>query len=422
MKIQSSKLCRMEFFRKINSLCRLKMLLIFLFSLFFHCSFANKIGKKIGSIPFEKVGTYIVLEIKINESTPLNFILDTGVRNIIITELFPEDIISLNYSKIINLHGLGSGAMLNAFSSTANSISAGKFKMKNQNVYVLEEDVFNLSKHLGIKINGIIGIDFFEHHLVEVNYGKERINFYENNGYIIPKGYGTMPITIEKKKMYIQLSILEMDSARRNIKMLIDTGAELNAWFQTITNEAVHLPNKGVQGRIGQGLNGEVTGLFARIPQLCIGEFCLRKPIVAFPDSAAIANIIFGSDRDGTIGSQILSRFNLFIDYENKNFYFKPNQAFKKAFSYNIAGIEIGQVIPFVPQTEVINVWKNSPAEKAGVQIGDQIIEVNGTKAFQMNISEIKMYFETPSKYPLNIVLKRDDKDIPLKIEMKSKI
>jgi len=404
-----------------KSLTRFLTVLFVVYLMVFDIAAKNK-PKKIGSIPFENVGSYIIVKISINNSTPLNFILDSGVRNIIITELFSEDSISLQYINEINLRGLGTGDKLNAYASYNNRIQMGKVNLNNLSVFVIKEDIFNLSKQMGSKINGLIGIDFFIDNLIEINYTKKRINFYENESFIPPKGYGMMPISVESKKMYLNLSVLETDSARRNIKMLIDTGAELNAWFQTISNESIHLPYKNVEGRIGQGLNGEVTGKFARIPQLCIGEFCLKKPIVAFPDSAAIADIIFGSDRDGTIGSQILSRFNIYIDYKNKKFYFKPNKSFSKPFTYNIAGIEIEQTIPFFPQTAVLNVWKNSPAESAGVKIGDQIIEINNIKTFRMKISEIKMIFETPSKYPLNIVLLRDNKELRLTIEMKSKI
>ena len=404
-----------------HSLSRKWGVFIFAFSFIFNIS-ANTKGKKIGSIPFESVGSYIIVKVRINESSALNFILDTGVRNIVITELMPEDSIALNYIGETNLHGLGTGNELNAFSSKNNRITMGKVKLENINVYVLKEDIFNLSKHTGVKINGLIGIDFFEDYLVEINYSRHRIRFFENEAFKMPKGYGMMPISVEMRKMYIQLSVLETDSTSRNIKMLIDTGAELNAWFQTMTNESVQLPDNGVQGRIGHGLNGEVTGLFARIPQICIGKYCLKNPIVAFPDSAAISDIIFGSDRDGTIGSQILSRFNLFIDYKNKRFYYKPNENFNKQFTYNIAGIEIGQTVPLFPQTEILNVWKNSPAEIAGVQVGDQLVEVNDTKAFQMKLSEIKMLFETPSKYPLILKLNREGVEIKLKIEMKNKL
>jgi len=390
------------------------------------CAFTNSSaccrGKKIGTIPFEMVGTYMIVKVKMNDSKPLNFILDSGVRNIIITELFPEDVVSLSYVNEINLQGLGSGTDLNAFASYNNVIQMGRVKLNNQNVYVIKEDIFNLSKHTGTKINGLIGVDFFEDYLVEINYTYKQINFYLNDGFEFPKGYRKLPISIESKKMYVQLSVLENDSIHKNVKMLIDTGAELNAWFQTFTANAIHLPQKNVEGRIGQGLNGEVKGKFARIPQICFGEFCLSNTIVAFPDSADIAEIVISTKRDGTIGSELLSRFNSYFDYKNKLFYFKPNASFKNPFTYNIAGIEIEQIIPFIPQTEVLNVWKNSPAEKAGVQIGDQIMELNGNRTFQMQMGEIKNYFEKPSKHPLSITLMRGGKEIRLKIDMNSKL
>jgi len=166
---------------------------------------------------------------------------------------------------------------------------------------------------------------------VQIDYTARKVRFYDKDKISVPKGYGVMPMTVEKQKMYINLSVLETDSARRSIKMLIDTGAELNAWFQTLTNKAITIPEKSIHGRIGQGLSGEVTGIFARVPQICIANFCVKNPIVVFPDSAVIAGIIQNSDRDGTIGSQLLSRFNLIIDPFNKQFYFKPT-ATSKAF------------------------------------------------------------------------------------------
>lgn len=379
--------------------------------------------KSIVSIPFDMVGTYVVVKVKINDSSPLNLILDSGVKNTIITELFSGDNITLYYSNVKDLMGLGSGNHLEAYTSNFNTLKIGNLKIQPKTVYVLKEDIFNLSKHTGTKINGIMGADFFDDYIVEINYTLKRIRFYEKDpSYQPPKGYGMLPLTIEGKKMFVQLVVLESDSTRRKVKMLIDTGAELNAWFQTFKKGSVHIPINRISGVIGQGLNGEIAGLFGRLPQICLGEFCLNNVIVSFPDSAAIAEIVSNSERDGTIGSEILSRFNFFIDYDQKKLFFKPNSNFKKPFIYNIAGIEITQVLPFVPQTEVWRVWENSPAAIAGVQVGDQIREINGQKAFQMNIGEIKMLLETPSKRPLEMTLLRNDKEISVKINMNSKL
>lgn len=401
----------------------MKRIILFVLGLLFFVdiSAVNKL-KKIGSIPFEMVGCYVVINVRINDSSPLNLILDSGIRNTIITELQPGDRISLNYSDVKDLMGLGGGRHLEAYTSNYNTLKVGKLKFQYRTVYVIPDDLFNLSKHTGTKINGLIGVDFFQDYIIEINYTKRRVFFYEPTAFDIPKGYGVLPISVESQKLFVELSVLEADSTRRQVKMLIDTGAELNAWFKTFTKESVHLPAKWVQGTIGEGLNGIITGKYGHIQEICFGNFCLKNPIVSFPDSITISGIVANSNRDGTIGSQLLSRFNLIFDYNDKKLYFKPNENFKKPYCYNVAGIEITQIIPSVTLTEVMTVWENSPAAKAGVLPGDQIIEVNGNSAFTMSINEIRKIFETPSISPLKLTLKREQKEISVQIDMKDKI
>jgi len=398
-----------------------KVVIIFLFFVYLLGIQANAKPKKIESIPFEMVGSYVVITVKINDSSPLNLILDSGIRNTIITELEPADKISLNYSDVKDMMGLGGGTHLEAFTSNFNTLKVGKLKLENKTVYVLQEDVFNLSKHSGTKINGLIGVDFFQDHVVEIDYSSKHIRFYDSKNFETPKGYSMLPIMIESQKMFVELTVLQTDSTRKQVKMLMDTGAELNAWFQTSTKESVHIPPKWVQGTIGEGLNGIITGKYSHIPQICFGNFCLKNAIVSFPDSATINGIVSNSKRDGTVGSQLLSRFNLYFDYKQKKFYFKPNSNFKGPFSYNVAGIEIIQYSPVIPVIEVMDVWANSPAAHAGVKKEDQLVEINGTRAFQMSIGEIRKIFETPSKRPLNLTLKRGKDEITVRIDMKDK-
>lgn len=401
----------------------MKRISLFVFILFLgtHLLVASK-GKLISSIPFEMVGSYVVVKVRINNSSPLSMILDTGLRSTIISDLMPGDSVSLENSELRELQGLGDGQPLKAYVSFNNVIKSGKIKLEKRPVYLLEDDIFGFSRQTGQKINGLLGIDFFQDYIVQIDYTAGRIRFYEKKLNFAPKGYDMMPMTVEGRKMYIHLSVLETDSARRKIKMLIDTGAQLTAWFHNLKPESVRIPEKMIRGRIGQGISGEITGIYARVPQICIANFCVRNPIVVFPDSAAIADIISTSDRDGTIGSLLLSRFNLFIDYPNQKFYFKPNGNFKKPFAYNVAGIEITQAIAFVPQTEVWKVWEGSPADVAGVKPGDQIVEINGRKVFQLPIGEQKKLFETPSKRQMSLVLNRNGEEIFLKLDMQSKI
>lgn len=374
------------------------------------------------SIPFQMIGTSVVLPIKINNSSTLQMILDTGLRTTIVTELLTGDSLDLNAGELQDMQGLGSGKTFQAYESDSNTISMGKFNLPNMKVFAFKDDLFSLTRQTGAKINGLIGADFFRNYVVQIDYTNRRLRIYEPKAFTAPKGYSYMPMVCERQKMYIQLSVLETDSARQRIKMLIDTGAELTAWFETLTNKAVSIPQKSVRAKIGEGLSGEITGVYARVQQLCIASFCVRNPIVAFPDSSAIHGATTSSNRDGTIGSQLLSRFNLIIDRPGRKFYFKPNENFDKPFVYNIAGIEIVQSDAFLQQPEIISIWPESPAERAGLKVGDIISEIDNQKTYQMTVSETRHYFERPSTKPLTITYERDGDYKTVEISMKAKI
>ncbi|MEA4935820.1 MAG: aspartyl protease family protein [Paludibacter sp.] len=372
----------------------------------------------VASVPFEMAGTYIIVQARINKTTPLNFIFDTGVRNTIITELHEEDDISLTFSERRIIQGLGQGNAVNSLRSDSNDITLGKLTLPDRTVYVLEDDIFALSENNGRKINGLLGVDLIQSYIVQIDYTRRKINFYEKTSFTPPSDYSYKPLVIENNKMYLELTLLDLNAKIRTIKMLIDTGAQLNAWFQTIRTNATEIPEKRVHARVGQGFSGEIYGYLARIPRICIEQFCITDPIVIFPDSSMIASIMKNSDRDGTIGSELLSRFNIFIDYQGKSLYFKPNLNFKSDFKYNIAGIEIKQSHESALLYEVTYVWKNSPGEKAGVQAGDLLLEINGNKSFLLNLYEIRGLFQTRSKAPLSLTVERNNDILLLNVEM----
>jgi len=386
--------------------------------LFAICQYTEAKSVLVASVPFEMAGSYIIVQVRINKTTPLNFILDTGVRNTIITELHEEDDILLNFSEKKIIQGLGQGNAMNSLMSDSNSISLGKLTLPNKTVYVLEEDIFGLSENNGRKINGLLGIDIIQSYVVQIDYTHQKLNFYDKDSFTPPSDYGFKPLVVENNKMYLNMTLLDMSAKIRTIKMLIDTGAQLNAWFQTVRTNAAEIPDKRVHARIGQGFSGEIYGYLARIPRICIEQFCITNPIVVFPDSAMIASIMRNSDRDGTIGSELLRRFDVFIDFQGKAIYFKPNRYFKTSFKYNIAGIEIKQSSQSDLLYEVTHVWKDSPAEKTGVQAGDILLEINGNKSFLLNLFEIRGMMQQPSRTPMSLMVERNNEKLLLKVEM----
>ncbi len=379
--------------------------------------------KPIASLPFELVGDYIIVKASINNNPPLSFILDTGVRRTIITELSENDSISFEYVERREMLGLGYGKSLFAFVSNNNQIQVGRLKMPSRTVYVLESDVLNLSRQTGTKVNGLLGFDFFENHVVQIDYTTRRIRFYESDMFVAPKKYTPVPLDIINQKIFVDLLISDANNYCRKSKVLIDTGARLNAWFQTFTEDALSVPDKNIYGRLGEGFSGEISGKLSRFPKLCLGNFCFKNTTIAFPDSIAISGILLDGDRDGTVGSSLLRRFNLYFDVKRSILYLKPNSYFSKSFTYNVAGMEIVQIIQNLPHYRVVSVWEGSPAEEAGIRVGDSIIEINREKVFSLTLSQVRGILERPSSRPLKIVLLRNDGErIEVNLNMKARI
>lgn len=392
---------------------------IILTVLIFSCFRMDGKSKLISSIPFEMSGGYIILKAHINNSSPLYLIFDSGVRNTIITEFHEGDSLSMDIKRKQPIQGLGSGKSIYAFVSDSNRISFKKFSIPNKTIYLLEEDLFGLSQHNGRRINGLLGIDLIQSHIVEIDYSAQRMRFYDREGFEPPKNYAYRPLVIENNKIFLNLTLLDGNAKIKVIKMLIDTGAQLNAWFQTIRENSTAIPEKRVHARIGEGFSGEIFGYLARIPMICLEQFCFRNPIVVFPDSTMITEVMKRSDRDGTIGSELLSRFNVFIDYQGSGFYFKPNGSFKSEFKYNIAGIEVTQnLFPF-PRFEVTHVWKDSPADKAGLIPGDAILAINDLSTYQMTIREIRGRFQEKSRMPMRLLVERESNQLVMEVSMR---
>ena len=380
-------------------------------------------NKSIARVPFSMLGSYMVIKANINESSELNFILDTGIRSTIITELQANDSLSLAFNEERYVQGLGGSDPILAYVSENNTIHLGrKLSFQNKTVALLQEDVLELSRQIGSPINGLLGADLLEEYIVQIDFIAQKLTFYAKEDFELPPKYHSLPLMVEQQKLYVPLKVTDIHAKEYQLKMLLDTGAGLCAWLRTIGTDVVPLPENKVYGRIGEGISGEVTGYLARIPSVCLGDYCLSNPVVVFPDSVCISDLVINTGRDGTIGSQLLSRFNLFVNVEGKQLHIRPNSNFKKEFSYNVAGLELIQSIVGLPRYEVVEVWADSPAAQAGILPGDIIREVEGDNAYSMSLSELRGYFEQSKKRTLRIELERDGNVLTLNLNLRAKI
>ncbi len=439
---------------------RLKLLLFFLFLSvhgFSQSEFQiNNLKDKV-VIPFKLINNLIFIPVTIN-GEELTFLLDTGVEQTILFSLDDKDEVKLFEVEKLKLRGLGSKDAIDSYKSSGNKVEVKDFVDYKHEIYVVLDQEFNFSSHVGIPVNGIIGSYFFRKHIVEINYDKKKIivynHKYKNINSKLQKNFVKDSITIEDKKPYC---ILKINTGEQTVpsKLLVDTGNSDAIWVFLNRTNKIKLPEKYIQDYLGRGFSGNVYGKRARLNSFEFGNKTFKNPLITFPDSTSVKSVNFVPNRVGSLGSEIISRFTIVFDYLNSAVYTKPSKRIDEPFHFNMSGIEVEHAglewvkesldertaggikiytdntldkyqsnlkIHFTlkPVFKIASVRVDSEAEKAGLKVGDRILRINRQMGQWLSIEMINELLKSEEGKTIEIEVERDSKTYKFIFQLKN--
>ncbi|MET0572109.1 MAG: aspartyl protease family protein [Pedobacter agri] len=382
------------------------LLLIGLHSVGQEFTFSGKKQKQ--SIQFKCVKNLIIIPVYVNEKGPYNFVLDTGVGPMIITD--PSIIDTLNFSLMrkIKLSGLGL-EVVDAYVSQNVSAQIGRAKINYIPTAVLKEDLFNLSGHLGVKIYGLIGYSFFNSFIVDIRYSESRIIFCDVDSKIKYRG-DKIPIIIENLKPYVDVDVDMYGGNKVGTRLLMDTGASHALSMEMLKGEAFPLPEKKIKANLGMSLSGQIKGYVGRVEAFHLGKYTFKDVVSGFPDFNSISQKIDLSFRNGNLGAEMLRKFDVQLNYQEKFMYLKPNSYANVPFQYDMIGMVIYLDQDKYKRLIVGEIDEGSPAEKAGLCPYDEIIGVNFKPIETYNLNDLSEMFKSKADRTVIFEMVRDNK------------
>ncbi|PKA99336.1 aspartyl protease [Flavobacteriaceae bacterium MAR_2009_75] len=403
-------------------------------------------GQKQEKLKFELINNLIVMPVEVN-GTELFFLLDSGVSYPILFNVSRSDSIQINNVSEITIRGVGNGQPIKALSSTGNTFRIKNIENKNQRLYVVMDKGINLSPSLGVPIHGIMGYELFRDFIVDINYAKEKIVFNDPIGYSYKKDRRaeTFPLSISKKKAYINGNLFLEDNKEEQIKLLVDTGSSDAIWL--FEDERITIPDTYYDVFLGKGLNGDIYGKRSKVKGFKIGSFALKEAKVAFPDRDSFRSIENFGTRNGSVGGEVLKRFNIIFDYKNGKVTLVKNHNYVKPFHYNLSGVDLqhngmryiaesiadsrgvvqsenksfGDVqllfenrtrLSLVPEIIISAIRAGSPAHVAGLKEGDVILAVNGKKVHRYKLQEVVRMLNEKEGKRIKLKVGRYDSDL----------
>ncbi len=384
-------------------------------------NFRLKNNIKRDAISFIKVKNLIVIPIYINGQGPYNFLLDTGVGPLIITD--PKLIGNLNTDGLrsFKINGAGDGEEIEVLLANNVQVDIGEANIDNIPTVILKEEIFNFSDYLGIKIHGIIGYYFFKSFVVRINYQSNRLTFEQPR--LNKKIKGTrLNLEFYENKPYINTTLTTDNLGEIKALLIVDNGASHALSLETYQNGVFPIPNKNISGNLGVGLSGEINGKIGRVKDLKIGNFHLSNLLTNFPNYNDIAAKTNVKNRTGNIGSDILKRFHVTFDYQNKAMYLRKNGAYKDPFEHDMSGLEIYVNTISKNRFFINRVEIDSPAEKAGFKIGDEILSINFKDVSLSSLDEISGVFKSMDGQTFLIEVFRKNETLIKLLKLKRRI
>ena len=248
-------------------------------------------------------------------------------------------------------------------------------------------------------------------------------------------------MTLFENKPFIDVTVT-VHEKEIPVKLLIDSGGSDALWL--FENDSLGLfpeNNNYFIDFFGRGLSGSVHGKKSKVSKLSINDYHLNNVNVAYPDSAAVSFARKFKERSGSLGGELLRRFNIILDYKNEKVTFKKNSHFKDPFEYNKSGIiieqdgvrivkEIDDKSQFInnqsqeslsrltvieaykfmlkPAFRIVELRPDSPAERAGIKLRDVILSVNSKNVNHLKMQEVNAFFREKNGKLIHLKIERD--------------
>ncbi len=308
------------------------------------------------------IGSHFVVETKWDKRGPWRFLIDTGSSVTLVSEEFYKANAMrdtrLSTSSVSVRSASGQVAYLQSGNVREIQLGNGGGGARFLNVPVLLYNCAELSAHLGVKIDGVLGFPLFRDTVFTLDYPRERMTI--SPARREPAAPGRV-ISFNNDQ---RTPIIPVQLGGETFAVLVDSGSDAPLMLNPV---GLH-PRFAVEPRPGAAVGtliGDRNQVIGRLDgTLDLGGYRFERPLADITDQLS------------AIGGRILRHFRItFLPARNQMVFYRDSDAPVTMKPLRSPGLSFSKTPAY---WRVLGVVPGSPAEARGVRKGDLVSRING--------------------------------------------
>ena len=289
------------------------------------------LGASALKIPLDIDNNIIRMEVRVNHSKPLKFIFDTGASVSVISS---QRAAELGLKSQGEAQGNATGGRIQGSYTKGVSLSVQGAEVSNQLIASIP-----IKAPPGFDYDGVIGQNFIEQFVIEIDYENKIMNLYDPRTYTYSGKGEVIPLLLSAGKTpLVNTKIILEGRAPVEAKLEVDTGADgtlvINSPLVKQQKLAEAISKTGQSTNNGAG--GEQRLLVGRVKAVQLGRLIFDNPPVGLSQDSEGSGA--SEENNGLIGGEIFRRFKVILDYSHRRMILEPNKSFKDPYDVEMKG------------------------------------------------------------------------------------
>lgn len=317
------------------------------------------------AVPMLRHNAWAVVEAKINDQGPYRFVIDTGAPGVFLSKWLADELkLSEEKTELSGVQVRVAGPGGEGRAATLHSIQT--LKIGAAELRGLR--ALSLDLPFSRQIAGILGMGVFRDCLLTLDYPAGKVKLERGE---LPAANGRDILEFTQPRQRASHPVLKVEVCGEPVEFTLDTG--MVGWFRfpkKIADRCAYAYGP-VDGPKGRTVDREIATRVARLNgQLKFGEYVVENPHGAVTEETDIAALI---------GGRFLENFALALDQKHNRIRFaRDDKKPLKPPAMRTPGFSLR------PESDGLRVWHvlvGSPAERAGLKVGDTVVALMGKPA-----------------------------------------